>query len=154
MEQHRPFTIYAKALYEYFVGRDKSQTDWEKNDSAVYKMLSKYQRDGYHRALQIAERWGGALVCDGVGLGKTFVGLMLIENALQNKKKVLIIVPKSARKSVWERNLELYLKPRYKRAYREQIQIHNHTDFGREDTVEQDDLDYYKEFFDVVLIIV
>lgn len=154
LEQHRPFTIYAKALYEYFVGRDKSQTDWEKNDSAVYKMLSKYQKDGYHRALQIAERWGGALVCDGVGLGKTFVGMMLIEHAIQNKKKVLLIVPKSARKSVWERNLELYIGrlKKYRVAYEDNVRIHNHTDFGRDETIAEERLEYYRDYFDVVIV--
>jgi superfamily II DNA or RNA helicase len=152
LREYRPFEVYAKALYEYFLGRDKSQTDWEKNESVIYPLLSKYQRDGYHRALQIAERWGGALLCDSVGLGKTFVGLMLIENALFAKKKVLVIVPKSARKSVWERHLELYLKPKYRRAYRDQVVIHNHTDFGRDGTVPQDDIDYYKDFFDVILV--
>ena len=48
-----PFEVYAKALYEYFLGRDKSQTDWERNQSALYPVLSKYQQDGYRRALQI-----------------------------------------------------------------------------------------------------
>ena len=152
LREYTPFEVYAKALYEYFLGRDKSQTDWEKNESVVYPMLSKYQRDGYHRALQIAERWGGSLICDGVGLGKTFQGMMLLENALFNKKKTLLIVPKSARKSVWERNLDLYLKPRYRRAYRDLLTILNHTDFGRDGTIPQEDLDYYRDFYDVVIV--
>lgn len=152
LREYRPFEVYAKALYAYFQGREKTQTDWERNESVIYPLLSKYQRDGYHRALQIAERWGGALVCDGVGLGKTFIGLMLLENALYHRKKALLIVPKSARKSVWERHLDLHLKPRYKRAYRDQIQVHNHTDFGRDGTVPDEDLDYYKQFFDVIIV--
>ena len=150
--EYQPFTIWAKALYEYFSGRDKTQTEWERNESVVYPKLSKYQQDGYHRALQISDRWGGSLVCDGVGLGKTFIGLMLIEHAIYLKKKVLLIVPKSGRKSVWEKNLNRYLKPTYRRAFRDFLVIHNHTDFGREETVPQEDIDYYRDFFDVVII--
>lgn len=152
LREYRPFEVYAKALYEYFVGREKSQTDWERNESVIYPILSKYQKDGYHRALQIAERWNGALLCDGVGLGKTFIGLMLLENALYRRKKILLIVPLSGRKSVWERNIDLYLKPKYRRAYREQIVIHNHTDFGRDGTIAQEDIDYYKDFFDEIIV--
>ena len=152
LETYGPFSVYAKALYEYFRGREKGPTGWEEHESVIYPMLSQYQKDGYHRALQIADNWDGALVCDGVGLGKTFIGLMLLENALYNKKKALLIVPKSARQSVWERNLNLYLKPKYRRAFREQIAIHNHTDFGRDGTVPQEDIEYYKDFYDVVLV--
>jgi len=152
LETYGPFPVYAKALYEYFRGREKGPTGWEEHESVIYPMLSQYQKDGYHRALQIADNWDGALVCDGVGLGKTFIGLMLLENALYNKKKALLIVPKSARQSVWERNLNLYLKPKYRRAFREQIAIHNHTDFGRDGTVPQEDVEYYRDFFDVVLV--
>ena len=152
LREATPFEVYAKALYEYFAGRDKTQTDWERSESVIYPLLSKYQRDGYHRALQIAERWDGSLICDGVGLGKTFVGLMLIENALYERKKVLLVVPKSGRKSVWERNLDLYLKPKYRRAFRELIEIRNHTDFGRDGTISQEDLNYYRDFYDVVIV--
>jgi superfamily II DNA or RNA helicase len=152
LRAYKPFEVYAKALYEYFRGREKSATGWEERDSVIYKMLSQYQKDGYHRALQIADDWDGALVCDGVGLGKTFIGLMLLEHALYHKKKALIIVPKSARSSVWERNLDQYLKPKYRRAFREQIVIRSHTDFGRDGTVSVEDYEYYKDFFDVILV--
>ena len=152
LKTYAPYDVYAKALFEYFRGREKGPTGWEEHESVIYPMLSQYQKDGYHRALQIGDNWEGALVCDGVGLGKTYIGLMLLENALYNKKKALLIVPKSARKSVWERNLDLYLKPKYRRAFREQIAIHNHTDFGRDGTVPQEDIDYYRDFYDVVLV--
>ena len=147
-----PFEVWAKALYEYFSGRDKSQTEWERNESAVYKILSKYQRDGYHRALQIAEMWNGALLCDGVGLGKTFQGLMLLENALHQKKRVLLVVPLSAKQSVWVRNIDQLLKPRYRAALRELLSIRTHTDFGREGTISEEDFEFYRDYYDVVIV--
>ena len=64
LREYGPFTVYAKALFEYFAGRQKLQDDWETDESVIYRMLSQYQKDGYHRAMQIAENWNGALICD------------------------------------------------------------------------------------------
>ena len=154
LKTYGPFSIYAKALFEYFRGREKSATGWEEHESVIYPLLSQYQKDGYHRALQIADNWGGALVCDGVGLGKTFIGLMLLENALRNKQRVLLIVPKSARQSVWQRNLDRFFKndKRYRVALEENLKIHNHTDFGRDGTVSEDRMEYYRDYFHTVIV--
>jgi SNF2 family DNA or RNA helicase len=147
-----PFEVWAKALYEYFLGREKPVTEWEERESVVYPILSKYQQDGYRAALAIAERWGGALICDGVGLGKTFIGLMLLEYHLRQRDRVLLIVPKSARESVWESAIRQYLHPHYRVACAENLKIHSHTDFGREGTIAPDILEYYRDFYNVILV--
>jgi SNF2 family DNA or RNA helicase len=59
--------------------------------------------------MQISAQHGGALLCDGVGLGKTFIGLMLIERLLFERKTVALFVPKAAREDVWEAKLRRYL---------------------------------------------
>ena len=92
LSEYSPFTVYLKALYEYFAGREKLQDEWESEESVIYRILSQYQKDGYHRALQIADSWGGALICDGVGIGKTFIGLMILERCIKDGKRVLLIV--------------------------------------------------------------
>ncbi len=74
-----PFEVYAKALQAYFSNYEETAGDWERNHSRMYPVLSQYQRDGYGAMLKISEKFGGAFLCDGVGLGKTFIGLMLIE---------------------------------------------------------------------------
>ncbi len=147
-----PFEIWAKALHEYFLGHEKPVTHWEEHESTVYPLLSKYQQDGYRMALKIAERWGGALICDGVGLGKTFIGLMLLEYHLKRGDRVLLIVPKSARQSVWERGIDRYLRPHYRVACRANLHIHNHTDFGREGSIPQEELDFYRDYCKVILV--
>ena len=49
-------------------------------------------------------------MCDGVGLGKTFVGLMLIERlVLHENKRVVLFAPKAAREGVWEPHLRRWL---------------------------------------------
>ena len=152
LKEYAPFTVYAKVLYEFFAGREKPQDDWELSESAIYRRLSQYQKDGYHRALQIAEQWRGALICDGVGLGKTFIGLMLLEKCIHDKKRVLMIVPKSAEQSVWMSNVDRYLKPKYDIFFEEQFKIKRHTDFGREGRISESELDYYRKRSDVIII--
>jgi len=56
LAEYTPFTAYARSLHAFFAGREKLQDDWEANESVIYKMLSKYQKDGYHQALGIAEK--------------------------------------------------------------------------------------------------
>ncbi len=45
------------------------------------------KKDGYNNLVQIASRYSGAFLCDGVGLGKTFIGLMLIERFVKKERK-------------------------------------------------------------------
>lgn len=152
LKEYDPFTVYCKALYEYFAGKEKTQDAWELEESVIYRKLSQYQKDGYHQALQIADEWGGALICDGVGLGKTFIGLMILERCLHEKKQVLLIMPKSAEQSVWRANIDRYLKPHYPRAVRQYIDYERQTSFGRPDGIAPDDLGFYNRNVDVVII--
>ncbi|MCH8119648.1 MAG: DEAD/DEAH box helicase family protein [Planctomycetes bacterium] len=152
LKEYDPFTVYVKALHEFFVGREKTQDDWELTESVIYPILSQYQKDGYHQALQIAERWNGALVCDGVGLGKTFIGLMILERCIYEKKQVLLVVPKSVEKSVWRASIDRYLKPHYPRAVRHYLDYERHTSFGRPGGIKAEDLDFYKSNIEVIII--
>lgn len=147
---YSPFEVYVKALYEYFLGEEVPTTAWEETQSQVYPILDDLQKIGYHQALWIAQQWGGALICDGVGFGKTYIGLMLIERFLYERKRILLIVPKSARESVWERRLEQYLSYDRSQAFGQQIEILNHTDLHREKL--EDKINRIKELADVILI--
>ena len=97
---------------------------------------------------------GGAFLCDGVGLGKTFVGLMLLEYLIEKKRKrVALFVPKAARKPVWERTLKDYA--RHLLGAYSGLEIYNHTDLTRKANDEIDfpeRLQQVKERADVVLI--
>ncbi|MBV4464353.1 DEAD/DEAH box helicase family protein [Pseudomonas sp. SWRI79] len=150
VEEYRPFDIYTKALHEFFKGHELTATEWERNHSVIYKILAPYQREGYHALLKRANRFQGALLCDGVGLGKTYVGLMLIERLIvHDRLKVALFVPKSARKPVWERALKQRL-PHLFGKY-SQLEIFNHTDLMRGGQVAED-LASVKERADVILI--
>lgn len=152
LRQYPPFTVYAKALHAYFRGREKPADEWEENESVIYQTLSQYQKDGYHAALQIADTWNGALICDGVGSGKTYIGLMLLERYLRDNKRVLLITPKSVAESVWNSQINRRLRSEYGRLFREHYDIKLHTDLGRQGGISDDDLDYFREHKDVIII--
>lgn len=98
-----PYDVYLRSMYEYFKSHEETVSEWESNDSVIYPGLSQYQKDGYNSLIQIADKYSGAFMCDGVGLGKTYVGMMLIERFVKKERKnVVLIVPASARVSVWE----------------------------------------------------
>ena len=131
VRQYSPFEVYAKALFGFFRGHEVTAGEWERTQSRVYPVLDTYQQEGYHALMQIAARYNGALLCDGVGLGKTFIGLMLIERLLFERKNVALFVPKAARKPVWESALERYLPGRVNARFGNNLVIYNHTDLLR-----------------------
>lgn len=85
-----------------YADRDLTTSQWEQGQgsrgSRIYRMLAPYQREAYHQLEGIAAKYHGAFLCAGVGLGKTVVGLMLIEWLVEfERKRVALIVPKSSR---------------------------------------------------------
>ncbi|MBX9930139.1 MAG: hypothetical protein K2Y56_01140 [Methylobacterium sp.] len=131
IQSFTPFEVWAQSLREYFRRREISAGEWERNQSKIWPLLDGYQREGYGQLMKIAGEHGGAFLCDGVGLGKTFVGLMLLERlAIHEKKRVALIVPKSGRVSVWEANLDRHLKDLGRGPW-DNVMILNHTDLNR-----------------------
>ena len=153
--EYSPFEVYAKALQEFFRGHEMTVGEWElagpeNGGSRMYSVLDYYQKEGYHALMKIATQFGGALLCDGVGLGKTFVGLMLIERlVIYDRKRVVLFVPKAARYDVWERDLRRYL--RYLSGDFSNLVIFNHTDLLRGGEFGYR-LDRIKEMADVVVM--
>ena len=145
-----PFEVYAKSLQAYFNNYEETAGDWERKQSRMYPILDQYQRDGYGALLKIGGKYGGAFLCDGVGLGKTFVGLMLIERLVKfERKKVLLVVPKSGREPVWESSLRRYLPELF--GDFSNLVVVNHTDLQRGgDWVEK--IQRLKEQADVIVI--
>lgn len=137
IQEFTPFDVYARSLWEYFTHKELTAGEWEKHHSVIWPLLDGYQREGYGALLKIARRYGGAFLCDGVGLGKTFVGLMVLERLVQHeRKKVVLLVPKSARDSVWIANLRKFL-PRLADGVFSNLKILNHTDLSRDGLSEE-----------------
>jgi len=157
--EYLPFEVYAKSLQEFFRGHEITVSEWElagpeNGGSRMYPVLDEYQKQGYQTMMKIAKKHGGAFLCDGVGLGKTYIGLMILERLIiHERKRVALFVPKAIRKDVWERDLNRYL--RYLggvgRNIYSNLSIFNHTDLGRGGDF-PDDFNRVMEMADAIVI--
>ncbi|MBS3957067.1 MAG: hypothetical protein KGZ40_06030 [Clostridiales bacterium] len=86
-----PWQVFLKALhaaYGNFLGIGL--------DEEVAGRLALFQQEGVSRAVELLERHWGAMVCDSVGLGKTYIGLgVLREYTLRksNRVRALVVCP-------------------------------------------------------------
>ena len=137
VQEYLPFDVYARSLHELLRRTEITDKEWLEGKSRIYPILDRYQKDGFHELMGIANRYHGAFLCDGVGLGKTFVGLMVIEYLMERqRKRVALLVPKAGRKPVWEAALKKYA-PHLKGTY-STLKIINHTDLLRKASADQD----------------
>lgn len=132
VQLYTPFDIYAKALQEFFRGHELTENEWDETRSRLFPKLDRYQKEAYWALLKIARQHGGAFLCDGVGLGKTFVGLMLIERMILHEgKRVVLFAPKAAKEGVWEPHLRTWLPHIGGGADFSNLAVFSHTDLGR-----------------------
>lgn len=97
-----PYEVYAKAIRSLTANVDPGDRSWEETESAIYPVLAPYQREAFRSMVEMSKQWGGGFLTDGVGLGKTFVGLMLTEYyAVRKRKNVLIMATKTGQDAVW-----------------------------------------------------
>lgn len=148
--EYSPFEVWGKALDELMRGHELTPDEWDQRQSKVFPILAKYQQDAYKKLIQIADRFGTAFLCDGVGLGKTFVGLMLLERmVVREGKRVVLFAPKAAREDVWESTIRRYL-PHLNSGFVNFI-LYNHTDLQRKGHW-QHDIELTLRDADIVLI--
>ncbi len=133
---YTPFDVYAKALQEFFRGHELTASEWDEARSKMFPKLDRYQKEAYWALMKIGRQHRGAFLCDGVGLGKTFVGLMLIERfILHEGKRVVLFAPKATKEGVWEPHLRDWL-PHIGgvggNADFSNLAVFSHTDLGRQ----------------------
>jgi len=101
---HDPMIIYTAILTHIFQ-RQEDALDEDKivksatgiRDTVVWKKLYRFQRDGVIGALDKLDRFGGCIIADSVGLGKTFEALAIIKYAELRNDRVLVLCPKRLR---------------------------------------------------------
>ncbi|MFN9391284.1 MAG: SNF2-related protein, partial [Betaproteobacteria bacterium] len=103
-DHHAPFAIYALMLHHLFGNREDA-LDEERivksatgiRNTVVWKKLFKFQRDGVVGAIDKLARFGGCIIADSVGLGKTFEALAVIKYHELRNDRVLVLAPKRLR---------------------------------------------------------
>lgn len=75
-------------------------------ESRVWQMLYRFQRDGVLGAIGKLRQWGGCIIADSVGLGKTFEALAVIKYHELRNERALVLAPKRLRENwtLWTRN--------------------------------------------------
>lgn len=63
--------------------------------------LTRLQEEGARRASAIMTRYGGVIVADSVGMGKTFVALRMVRDALAQNWSIIVVVPATLRRKWW-----------------------------------------------------
>jgi len=100
-----PAELYQRVLAVHFAAseeQDARANTIPRPDSAP--TLALHQQRAYERARNILERFGGVIVADAVGLGKTYVGVRLLERTVADGGHGLVIVPAALRQQ-WAREL-------------------------------------------------
>ncbi len=105
LASHRdPFTIYTLILHHMFKDRGEELDEDQIVKSAtgirntiVWKKLFRFQRDGVVGAIDKLNRFGGCIIADSVGLGKTFEALAIIKYHELRNDRVLVLCPKRLR---------------------------------------------------------
>lgn len=110
-DPHSPAAVYQRVLAALFA--DMAEEMGELPDTAlgleesrVWQMLYRFQRDGVLGAIGKLRQWGGCIIADSVGLGKTFEALAVIRYFELRNERVLVLAPKRLRDNwtLWTRN--------------------------------------------------
>lgn len=133
-QTHPAAWVYYKACYKLLdhakLPKDYIQSETGFYDSLIWKKLFSYQRDGVESLLEMLERFGGCILADSVGLGKTYEALAVIRYYQLMNKKILVLCPKRLRE-----NWDSY---RYNSKFNEfaeqpfHYDLFHHTDLGRQ----------------------
>ncbi|MFN5944334.1 MAG: helicase-related protein [Phycisphaerae bacterium] len=132
-----PFSVYAGILHHLLgIRGDALDEDQVVNaatgirKTVIWQKLYKFQRDGVVGAIDKLNRFGGCIIADSVGLGKTFEALAVIKYHELRNDRVLVLCPKRLRD-----NWTLYAtndRRNVLAADRFNYDVLNHTDLSRE----------------------
>lgn len=99
-ENITPYELYLKCIYEYLEEDINLEEDWEPYLPEGFMEL-RYQKQAATGAKKILETYNGVFLADVVGLGKTFISALLLQ---QLQGHVLIVCPPIL-KDYWEESL-------------------------------------------------
>jgi len=106
MADYPPYLIYLRVLYALYGGELDEEAEETAGPGDI--PITTFQKHGVWRAMRILRKYGGVLVADGVGLGKTFIAGEIIRLFRERRQRVLLICPAALRDSTWAEFLHDY----------------------------------------------
>ncbi len=103
LAEYPPYLIYLKILWQLY----HAEIAEEAKDTGGIPVTT-FQLHGVWRARRILREYGGVLIADGVGLGKTFTAGEMIREYRERRQRVLLVCPAALRDTTWERFLHDY----------------------------------------------
>jgi PLD-like domain/SNF2-related domain len=94
-------TVYLRTLLEFY----RSELEEKGPGETVAVELARFQRDGYDRARRILQLHGGVVYADGVGTGKTSIGLAFIEEYALRTGRLAVVICSAQLKAMWEKHI-------------------------------------------------
>lgn len=91
-QAYDPHTIYLRLLLELYE-EELAEEERQTPPGMTRLSLAEFQRQGTERALRILERWHGAILADGVGLGKTYMAGNIVSTFHARGQRVLVLTP-------------------------------------------------------------
>lgn len=95
-----PYLVYIKVLWHLY----HAELEEEERETGRIPITT-FQKHGVWRARKILAKYGGVMVADGVGLGKTYTAGEIIRDYRERRQRVLLVCPASLRDTTWERFL-------------------------------------------------
>lgn len=136
-KENPPEFIYFITLYNLFYDNlnelteeniIKTKTGFK--ETLIWNKLYKFQQDGVFGVIDKMEKWGGCILADSVGLGKTFTALAVIKYYELRNSRILVLAPKKLRE-----NWTIFTQNDTRNIFAEDrfgYTVLNHTDLSRQ----------------------
>jgi superfamily II DNA or RNA helicase len=130
-----PDYVYKYSLYNIFQNSTIDEASEQRlkkigfKNTVIWKMLYNFQQDAVLGAIDKIETFGGCIIADSVGLGKTFEALAIMKYYQMRNDRILVLCPKKLRDNwiVYAQNdvRNILTKDRFN------FDVLNHTDLSR-----------------------
>jgi len=121
-----------REIFHYSTINERADEKLQKvgfKDSKVWNLLYNFQKDAVIGAIEKIETYGGCIIADSVGLGKTFEGLAVMKYYQLRNDRILVLAPKKLRENwtVYQMNDKRNILAEDRLNY----DVLNHTDLSR-----------------------
>ena len=104
---HSPYELFLKASYLEYKDRLEEQHEIDPVLGTTFPKLFEFQKNAVDQGLTMFESYGGVIIGDVVGLGKTYVGTTLLKYLQLHKYRPMIVCPPHL-VEMWEKFCEDY----------------------------------------------